>query len=64
MLDFCECLANDFASCLPPVLGVLLHPRRPKMMERIVRLADSADVSAKVEKDGLYGAGSGIDAEE
>jgi hypothetical protein len=34
------------------------------MMERIVRLADGADVSTKVEKDGLYGAGSGIEAEE
>jgi len=32
-------------------------------MERILRLADGTDVSAKVEKNGLHGAGSGIDAE-
>jgi len=62
MRNLCEHLANGFARCLPPVFGVLLHPRRPKMMQRIVRLADGADVAMKVEKDSLYRAGSGIDA--
>jgi len=34
------------------------------MMQRILRLADSAEVSAKVQKNGLHGTGSGIDSEQ
>jgi hypothetical protein len=64
MLDFFEGLANGAASCLPPIFGVLLNPRGPKVMEGIVCLGDGTDVSAQVEKDGLYGTGTDIDAEE
>ena len=54
MLDLRQRLANGFASCLPPVLGVLLHPRGAQVMERILGLADGAEVSAEVQQDGLY----------
>jgi hypothetical protein len=33
-------------------------------MQRILRLADGAEVSAKVQKNGLHGTGSGIDSEK
>jgi hypothetical protein len=33
-------------------------------MQRIFGLADRAQVSAKIQQDGLHGAGSDIDAEE
>ena len=33
-------------------------------MQRILRLANGAEVSAKVQKNGLHGTGSGIDSEQ
>jgi len=33
-------------------------------MKRIFGLADGAEVSAKVQKNGLHGTGSGIDSEQ
>jgi hypothetical protein len=33
-------------------------------MQRILRLEDGAEVSAKIQKNGLYGTGSGIDSEQ
>jgi hypothetical protein len=33
-------------------------------MQRVFGLADSTEVSAKVQQDGFHGAGSDIDAEE
>jgi hypothetical protein len=36
----------------------------PNVMQRILGLADSAEVSAKVQQDGFHGTGSDIDAEE
>jgi hypothetical protein len=33
-------------------------------MERILCLADGAEISAKIQQDGLYGTGPDIDSEE
>lgn len=55
---------NGYASRLPPVFGVLLYPSGAKVMQRILCLADSAEVPAKVQKNGLYGTGSSIDSEQ
>jgi hypothetical protein len=64
MLHLRQRSANGLAGCLPPVFGLLLHPRGAKVMQRILRLEDGAEVSAKIQKNGLYGTGSGIDSEQ
>ncbi len=64
MLHLRQRPANGLAGCLPPVLRLLLHPPGAKVMQRILRLANGAEVSAKVQKNGLHGTGSGIDSEQ
>jgi hypothetical protein len=64
MRDLGERLADGLAGGPPPVIGVLLHPCGPDVVERIFGLADRAQVSAKVQQDGFHGAGSDIDAEQ
>jgi hypothetical protein len=64
MRHFGERLADSLAGGPPPGFGILLHPCGPNVMQRIFGLADSAQVSAKVQQDGFHGTGSDIDAEE
>ena len=62
--NFGQRRAHRLAGAAPPIVGVLFHPGRPDVVQRILRLARRVQGSPRVDQRGLDGTGPHIDAQE